>query len=206
MTGVAAKLHASRVAIMTIVLEDPDRYAHEPRLDMIRATRKRSYSVPVEPPSEPASSARATPSRAPHVAAAAQVRPSLSRTPRGERRPAPSRPARPEEPDYDIRPKVILDYWGTPIRYYRNPYNGGDPGATIDSLDLADVFSLRPWSFKEGVLVEGVADSNGDRSSSSQLQSAEFALMSLGADRRQTPGTRVDQDEFNSDNIVELGP
>lgn len=114
--------------------------------------------------------------------------------------------ARPEEPDYDIRPKVILDYWGTPIRYYRNPYNGGDPGATIDSLDLADVFSLRPWSFKEGVLVEGVADSNGDRSSSSQLQSAEFALMSLGADRRQTPGTRVDQDEFNSDNIVELGP
>ncbi len=114
--------------------------------------------------------------------------------------------ARPEDPDYDIRPKVILDYWGTPIRYHRNPYNGGDPGAAVRSLDLADVFSLRPWSFEEGVLVEGVADSNGDRSSSPQLQSGEFALMSLGADRRETPGTRVDENEFNRDNIVEIGP
>ncbi|MBC02476.1 MAG: hypothetical protein CMJ34_04110 [Phycisphaerae bacterium] len=114
--------------------------------------------------------------------------------------------SRPEDPDYDIRPKVILDYWGTPIRYYRNPYNGGDPAAVTRSLDLSDVFALRPWSFEEGVLVEGVADANGDRSSSSQLQSGEFALMSLGADRRETPGTRVDESEFNRDNIVEIGP
>ena len=114
--------------------------------------------------------------------------------------------ARPEDPDYQIRPKVILDYWGTPIRYYRNPYNGGDPSATTRSLGLDDVFALRPWSFEEGVVVEGVADANGDRSSSPQLQSGEFALMSLGADRRGTPGTRVDEAEFNRDNIVEIGP
>ena len=114
--------------------------------------------------------------------------------------------ARPEDPDYAIRPKVILDYWGTPIRYYRNPYLGGDPGAVVNSLDLADVFALRPWSFEEGVLVEGVADAAGDPSSSSQLQSGEFALMSLGPDRSLSPGTRVDESEFNRDNIVEIGP
>ena len=114
--------------------------------------------------------------------------------------------ARPEDPDYEIRPKVILDYWGTPIRYYRNPYRDGDPAAVTRSLGLADVFALRPWSFEEGVLVEGVADANDDRSASAQLQSGEFALMSLGADRRETPGVRVDESEFNRDNIVEIGP
>ena len=41
--GVIEQLHASRVSVMTIVLEDQDRYEHDPRLDTIRATRKRTY-------------------------------------------------------------------------------------------------------------------------------------------------------------------
>ena len=47
----------------------------------------------------------------------------------------------PEEPDYDLRPKVILDYWGTPIRYYRRAYTSGDPSVLNTSVNLGDVFA-----------------------------------------------------------------
>ena len=46
----------------------------------------------------------------------------------------------------------------------------------------------------------------GDTSSTFELQSAEFALLSPGPDLRADPNVRVDFDEFNRDNIVELGP
>ena len=115
--------------------------------------------------------------------------------------------ALPEDEDYAIRPKVILDYWGTPIRYHRNPYFGGDPRAeAISGLGLDDVFSLRPWAFEEGVQADGIADASGDTATSPQLKSGEFALLSHGPDRRVTGDDRVDVDEFNRDNIVEIGP
>ena len=115
--------------------------------------------------------------------------------------------ALPEDDDYAFRPKVILDYWGTPIRYYRNPYLGGDPKAGVtSSLGLDNVFALRPWAFEEGVQADGIADASGDTATSPQLKSGEFALLSHGPDRRVAVDARVDGDEFNRDNIVEIGP
>lgn len=115
--------------------------------------------------------------------------------------------ARPEDDDYDIRPKVILDYWGTPIRYYRTPYIGDDPAAeTFGSLDLGEVFALRPWQFEDTERAEGAADPDGDVATTSALKSAGFALLSEGADRRTTNDRRRDGQEYNADTIVELGP
>ncbi|MEE2972168.1 MAG: hypothetical protein VX672_03500 [Planctomycetota bacterium] len=125
--------------------------------------------------------------------------------------------ARPEDPDYATRPKVILDYWGTPIRYYRNPYVGGDPRADVGGgLGISDVFALRPWTLEEGVFVDGIGDDmsgdgnyNGggdDSATTPQLKAGEFALLSAGPDRRISRDARVDVDEFNRDNIVEIGP
>lgn len=115
--------------------------------------------------------------------------------------------ARPEDPDYVNRPKVILDYWGTPIRYYRRPYSGGDPRAdAVDSFDLGDLFAMRPWTIETGVESNGVADAEGDRSTTPQLKSAEFGLLSAGANRRIDGARRFDTDELNRDNIQEIGP
>jgi hypothetical protein len=115
--------------------------------------------------------------------------------------------ARPEDDDYQIRPKVILDYWGTPIRYYRRPYAGLDPAADIPrDLSLAEVFALRPWEFEVGEVADALGDANGDQSTTPGLKAASFALMSEGADRRTTNDRRRDADEYNADTIVELGP
>ena len=114
--------------------------------------------------------------------------------------------ARPEDPDYARYPKVILDYWGTPIRYYRTPYLEGDPRAAPPGTGLENIFALRPWDFPEGVEVDGAEDANGDTATSPQLKSAEFALFSLGPDRQASNGVRADESEFNRDNIVEIGP
>ena len=114
--------------------------------------------------------------------------------------------ARPEDDDYVNRPKVILDYWGTPIRYYRRPYYGGDPRADNPSFDIGDVFAMRPWTFEEGLESNGVEDADGDRSTTPQLKSAEFGLLSAGANRRVDDVRRYDVDELNRDNIQEVGP
>ncbi len=115
--------------------------------------------------------------------------------------------ARPEDDDYDIRPKVILDYWGTPIRYYRTPYNGDDPAAEVyGNLDLGEVFALRPWEFEASERGEGAADFNDDVATTSALKSAGFALLSEGADRTTDEAARRDEQEYNADTIVELGP
>ena len=40
---VSNNLRATRMEVMNIALDDPDRYEHDPRTDRVRATRKRSY-------------------------------------------------------------------------------------------------------------------------------------------------------------------
>ena len=114
--------------------------------------------------------------------------------------------ARPEDPDYEIRPKVILDYWGTPIRYYRRAYDGGDPAVYRKGVDLGDIFALRPWTIKADLESNGAPDGRGDTSTTPQLKAAEFGLLSVGPDRSVAPISRYDTEEFNRDNIQELGP
>jgi hypothetical protein len=113
--------------------------------------------------------------------------------------------AGPEEPDFDQRPKVILDYWGTPIRYFRRPYLGGDPSVITGGANLGDVFALRPWSFKANVESNGAADGNGDASTSPELKSAHYALLSAGPNRGINGAARIDEAETNRDNIMEVG-
>lgn len=115
--------------------------------------------------------------------------------------------ARPEDDDYVNRPKVILDYWGTPIRYYRRPYLGDDPSVFDQSFDIGDIFAMRPWTFEEGLLESnGIEDADGDGSTTPQLKSAEFGLLSAGPNRRVDNARRFDVDELNRDNIREVGP
>jgi type II secretory pathway pseudopilin PulG len=115
--------------------------------------------------------------------------------------------SRPEDDDYDLRPKVILDYWGTPIRYYRRPYLGFDPSVDVsDQFTLGDVFALRPWEFAASEVAEGAADVTGDRATTPGLKAAGFALLSAGANRRTVNDRRRDDQEDNSDTLVELGP
>ena len=112
----------------------------------------------------------------------------------------------PDDPAYANRPKVILDYWGNPIRYYRRIYSGGDPAVNVEGANLGDIFALRPWSIKADLESNGAADTRGDTSTTPQLKSAEFGLLSAGPDRSIENNSRYDQNEFNRDNVVRLGP
>jgi type II secretory pathway pseudopilin PulG len=120
-------------------------------------------------------------------------------------------------------PLVLCDYWGTPIRYFRKPYPPGALGQShrpntdinldgiVNNLDvvptLSDVYLLRPWSIKAGTeRVNRFADADGKTASTAALDSAEFALFSPGPDRTFNTNSTVDPDEFNKDNIVEVGP
>ena len=128
-------------------------------------------------------------------------------------------------------PKIIVDYWGNPIRYYRKVYPAGALQSVYRSFDpadhtptLADVFVLRPFDLKPGSAIDGIRDQNpnipgGDTSTTHALRTAEFALLSAGPDRSLDATTRYDAPdqsgndpdgdgiEFeNKDNIVELGP
>lgn len=112
-------------------------------------------------------------------------------------------------------PRCIVDYWGQPIRYYRKGYSNGDPKLTRGKgiavaaggmgWDLSDIFVLRPQKFETGTEVDGIADGNGDTTTSRSLQTAEFALMSMGPDRQADFAARVDAGGFNDDNVVEAG-
>lgn len=113
--------------------------------------------------------------------------------------------AGPEEPDYELLPKVILDYWGTPIRYYRRPYISKDPSVRDTSANLGDVFALRPWIIERNLESNGALDANNDASTTPQLKGALFALLSAGENRSVDNTVRVDVNEFNRDNIVEVG-
>jgi len=138
------------------------------------------------------------------------------------------------DPDFDKYPKVILDYWGQPIRYYRCGYvnltpNTPDQATDGTKFDLGDFFALRPTQGIESEFVPAaqaatdvLADLNGDRSSTPRLRSAEFALLSSGPDKKLVRDRRIGIDitaspkfdyqnpnndvDVNADNIVETGP
>jgi len=113
-------------------------------------------------------------------------------------------------------PKVLLDYYGQPIRYYRRGYVNGDPhrlggklvggsAGTGIGWDLSDIFALRPQKFQPNTEMDGIADANGDTSTSRSLQMADFALFSAGPDQRADFTVRRDATLFNEDNVVEVG-
>ena len=113
-------------------------------------------------------------------------------------------------------PKVLLDYYGQPMRFYRKGYVNGDPkrigGKKVGSgtgsdvgWDLSDIFVLRPQRFDPNTEIDGLADALGDTASSRSLQMADFALFSSGPDQRADFTVRRDATLFNEDNIVEVG-
>ena len=117
-------------------------------------------------------------------------------------------------------PKVLLDYYGQPIRFYRKGYVNGDPKRTGGKKvgvgtgsdvgwDLSDIFVLRPQKFdlNTGIddLADDLADGNGDKSTSRSLKMADFALFSSGPDQRADFTVRRDATLFNEDNVVEVG-
>ncbi|MCH8823104.1 MAG: hypothetical protein IH984_06300 [Planctomycetes bacterium] len=124
-------------------------------------------------------------------------------------------------------PKVILDYWGKPIRYYRRVYRQGglkypyrpDPNLGESVPTLADVFVLRPYNLDPGSATDvrpELADDNEDTTTSFELKTATFALFSRGPDRFLDQTVRFDggdEGDFdrdgisgeNEDNVVEVG-
>jgi type II secretory pathway pseudopilin PulG len=126
-----------------------------------------------------------------------------------------------EVDNFDELPKVIVDYWGKPLRYYRALYPRPFPKLSHAPAPagLGDVITLRPYSFDAGTDIDstivkiGAAefpdafeDDAGDRSTSRLLQAAKFAIFSSGPDRSLHQTQRADEDEFNKDNMVEFGP
>ncbi len=131
----------------------------------------------------------------------------------------------PGEGNYnDDHPKVMTDYWGRPIRYYRTVYKPGAIKYPFRALGLggftptlADVFVLRPWEVDPGAATDSpIADfgGQGDTTATYALKTAAFAMFSPGPDRSQDATTRFDVndgdrddiDGENEDNIVEVGP
>ena len=114
-------------------------------------------------------------------------------------------------------PKMITDYWGRPIRYYRTVYK---PGAikypfraanlNVPAPSLADVFVLRPWEVISGAETDSpIAEVGGQRDTTATyaLKTAAFALFSAGPDRSLNQDVRRDEpNALNEDNIVEVGP
>ena len=138
----------------------------------------------------------------------------------------------PGDPLYNAAgPMVLCDYWGAPIRYYRRPYPTGALGQSfrsgtdinrdgvVDGDDvvptLSDVYLLRPWNIRPGTeSVNRFADADGKSTSTRNLDSAEYALFSSGPDKSYNQNITVDattavpnsNNEYNKDNIVEVGP
>ena len=137
------------------------------------------------------------------------------------------------EPTADgLYAKVLCDYWGQPLQFFRRPYipgvlgqswragldNNGDGNINeFDVPTLSRVVRLRPYGFllgpigpggKEGPLPNvpaGYADRNEDPTTSFELEAAEFAMLSPGVDKVVDPGARMDEAGLNKDNIVEAG-
>jgi prepilin-type N-terminal cleavage/methylation domain-containing protein len=121
----------------------------------------------------------------------------------------------PGDPDYDLTaPLVIVDSWGSPIRYYRpiypSPSNSVSPQMGItrtfppsslyDRPTLSDYFVLRPYTFKtneavDGTLpdfMEGLNSPSGDTSTTLKLQIGQFAYFSPGPDQSFNQNIRAD--------------
>jgi len=152
----------------------------------------------------------------------------------------------PGDPEYDLEsPMVLVDSWGSPIRYYRRVYPFRNqlrpPDAGINRMTesgiarvfpptaeygrptLSDYIVLRPFNFTENHVVASLDDysvpgSEGDRATSQVLQTGTFAYFSPGADLQLNQRIRADifgllgnsdddaTEEYNADNIVEVGP
>ncbi|MCA9289767.1 MAG: type II secretion system protein [Phycisphaerales bacterium] len=128
----------------------------------------------------------------------------------------------PGEAGFDpAAPKVICDYWGSPIRYYRRVYEPGamnrpllESAITRHTPGLADVIALRPFEIGPGAATNArFQDDDDDRTASRELQAADFALLSAGPDKLINMFRRADVSdggsgpfEVNRDNLVELGP
>jgi len=115
----------------------------------------------------------------------------------------------PTDSGYDVlqqqgAPKVIVDYWGEPIRFYMR-----HPNRQIG--DLGDVVLLRPYNIDAGADVVGAADARGDTGTTTALKAATIALFSPGPDRTGNALYRYDDpadtntDGVNADNLVEIG-
>ena len=126
----------------------------------------------------------------------------------------------PGEAGYDRNaPKVIVDAWGTPIRYYRRAYPMGNPSGSFKATHvpmagmsgasqtwthrptLSEFIALRPFEIEPsqatdyvfqpggsgtswGDFSEGGVGISGDPTTTTSLQSGEFAFLSAGPDRR----------------------
>jgi len=117
------------------------------------------------------------------------------------------------EPDGSPRIMVIVDYWGQPLRYYRRAYPPGGlkmayrSGMASFVPSLSDVFLLRPFKLDSGSeVIARTPDANDDSTTTFSLQSAEFAIFSSGPDLTVDETVRYDNEEFNKDNIVGVGP
>lgn len=123
----------------------------------------------------------------------------------------------PEDPGYDPSgPMVIVDSWGTPIRYYRllyplpQPLDQTRPHVSIakfyppsnnyDRPTLSDYFVLRPSVFEQGKVVDatrpdfmdGLTVVTGDTSTTFELQSGQFSYFSAGPDQQSNRFIRAD--------------
>ena len=119
--------------------------------------------------------------------------------------------------DYlEAAPEVICDAWGSPIRYYRRVHPKNSPASNYSISKpltgqtvipkLSDIFLLRPYTFSKGSELTSTAlignddpevgdifpDWDGDRFTSGQLQTAEYAYFSMGPDRFCNPLLRRD--------------
>jgi len=103
-------------------------------------------------------------------------------------------------------PLVITDRWGEPIRYYRRLHYAADPKSVDLRSNLGDVFALRPRTLRQGQEADGILDAAGDSTTTRALQSADYALFSSGPDKFLDATRRADPDEFNADNLVQVGP
>jgi type II secretory pathway pseudopilin PulG len=154
----------------------------------------------------------------------------------------------PGDPDYSTNnltnPMVLVDSWGSPIRYYRNVYPFKNQFPQSDEVDrkiesgisriyppggdfarptLSDFIVLRPFHLPSSPVNASFGDYNqayagGDPSTTLELQSGKIAFFSAGADRQLNSRIRADvfglegnndddaSDEYNADNIVEIGP
>ena len=61
---------------------------------------------------------------------------------------------------------------------------------------------MRPGSEADSFIGDDLADTT----TSMKLRTGDFAIFSAGPDRTFNAGIRADEQEFNKDNIVEVGP